>query len=64
MPRSGDQSTALGEFNQNLKSLSLNDLASFSTTLEGKFDGTDFAFQLCLAVEREISERLRQGDLR
>jgi len=61
MQSSGDRSTALSEFKQNLKSLSLSDLASFGTTLEGKFVGTDSAFQLCLAVEQEISQRLRQG---
>jgi len=65
MQSSGDRSTAaLSEFKQNLKSLSLSDLASFGTTLEGKFDGTDSAFQLCLAVEQEISQRLRQGHFR
>ena len=62
--RSSGEPTALSEFKQNLKSLSLDDLASFSTTLEGKFDGTNSAFQLCLAVEQEIAQRLRQGDFR
>ena len=62
--RAGDQSAALSEFKQNLKGLSLSDLASFSTSLQGKFDGTGSAFQLCLAVEQEISQRLRQSDFR
>lgn len=63
MRSSGDQSTALGEFKQNLKRLSLSDLSLFETILEGKFDGADSAFQLCLAVEQEISDRLRRGEL-
>jgi hypothetical protein len=64
MRSSDDEPTAFSEFKRKLKSLSLDDLASFSTTLERNFDGTNSAFQLCFAVEQEISQRLRQGDLR